>query len=641
MRPAQPDHDPDSDLGNVIVHRLLARQLRKLGLDASKAPDDEHWEALLDHVSAAYQQADSDRYTLERSLQISSDEMQEMYQRQKASAEGRLQALINALPDLVFMFDEDGRYLEVIAGNEGQLFRPVEEIKGRLLSEMLPGRQARLFLDAIRKSIQSKELQVVEYTLPGRNGGHVFEGRIMPTGLVVHERQTVLFLARDVTQLARSRDELKHVATHDALTGLPNRNILEERVAQAVARAKRIGRSGALMLLDLDRFKQVNDSLGHQVGDRLLKKVAERLRNACRREDTVVRFGGDEFILILEDLQTTANAGGIARQILKAFSKPIQLAGFDLDVTASIGITLFPDDDDESDELLRHADNAMYAAKEAGRNQFAYYTRELGKNALAYLSLEARLRSAIENEELQVVYQPQYRLPDKALIGLEALVRWPTADPEHRSPATFIPVAEMSGLIEPLGIWVLNEVCRQAAVWLEHRSDFGQIGVNLSCRQLNSIALAEHVQDALGRHGLPGTLLEFEITESMVLQEGGIAHKNIRAFADMGIGFAIDDFGTGHSSLVNLKRLPLTRLKIDRSFVDGLGKDRNDEAITSASIALGKQLGLEVVAEGVETESQAAFLQTHGCDVVQGFLYSKPLSAKEIELSLLRKIIRA
>lgn len=613
------------------MHRLLARQLRKLGLDASAGPDDEQWEALLARVSDAYQQADDDRYTLERSLQISSDEMQAMYQHQKASAEGRLQALINALPDLVFMFDEDGRCLEVIAGSESQLFKPADQIKGRLLADVVPPYRAEIFLNAIRDSLKTNSLRVLEYELSTTSEVSVFEGRVMPTGLEVHGRRTVLFLARDVTQLARSRDELRHVATHDTLTGLPNRNTLKDRLSQAVSRSKRLRSKGALLVLDLDRFKQVNDSLGHHVGDQLLEKVAERLRDATRREDTIFRFGGDEFVVILEDLRNPADAGNAAQKILDVFSNPIRLAGFDLDVTSSLGVTVFPDDEEDSDELLRNADNAMYAAKEAGRNQFAFYTHELGNHALAYLALEARLRTAIENDELQLVYQPQFRLSDGMLVGLEALVRWPSADPEHRSPAAFIPIAEMSGLIVPLGTWVINEACRQAALWRQQGNEFGQIGVNLSCRQLNSPTLAQHVKHALERNKLPGSLLEFEITESMVLRESGIAQMNIQAFADLGIGLAIDDFGTGHSSLINLKRLPLTRLKIDRSFVDGLGEDRNDEAITAASIALGKQLGLEIVAEGVETDLQAEFLKKHACEVVQGYLYAKPLPATKIE----------
>lgn len=613
------------------MHRLLARQVKKLGMQSHTPPDASQWAILLDRISDAYQQADNDRYTLERSLQISSDEMQEMFQRQKATTEGRLQALVNALPDLVFMLDEDGRHVEVIAGDANKLFRPVAEIKGHLLSEILPTNTAAFFLQAIRRSLQNSCLHLLEYTLTVPVGRRTFEGRIMPTGLKVRGRQTVVFVARDITELARSRNELEHIATHDALTGLPNRTLLDERLGQAVARARRRRNYGALLVLDLDRFKQINDSLGHQIGDELLKEVAERLRRACRKEDTIIRFGGDEFVIILEDLQAESAAAGAAQHILDAFGEPFRLADFELEVTASAGICMFPENTPRDDELLRHADNAMYAAKDAGRNRYAFYTEELGGNALAFLALESRLRKAIDDAELRLFYQPQFRLRDGALVGVEALVRWPGAQPEHRSPAVFIPVAEMSGLIEPLGLWVLEEACGQIVQWQKAGFDFGQVAINLSCRQLNNPLLAERVKQILARHRIDGSLLEFEITESMVVKEGGIAHANLEAFNGMGIRLAIDDFGTGHSSLVNLKRFPLSRLKIDRSFVDGLGEDSNDEAITSASIALAKQLGLEVVAEGVETESQAAFLRRHDCEVVQGFLYAKPMPAAEID----------
>ncbi|MEJ1355402.1 MAG: EAL domain-containing protein [Candidatus Sedimenticola sp. (ex Thyasira tokunagai)] len=613
------------------MHRLLARQLRKLGLNGVSSPDEQQWDSLARRISDTYQQADDDRYLLERSLQISSDEMQEVFQRQKATSEGRLQALVNAMPDLVFMLDEDGRYVEVIAGEEGRLYLPADDLKGRLLSDILPNEHATFFMDAIHHALTGNSLHLVEYKLEVPAGERVFEGRIMPTGMKVNNRQTVIFLSRDVTELARSRDELEHMATHDGLTGLPNRTLLGERLVQAVARAKRLGSRGALMILDLDRFKQINDSLGHPVGDRVLEVVAQRLLKTCRTEDTVARFGGDEYTLILEDLKNVAHSGRIANHILDAFARPVNIDNFELDITASIGISVFPDDSEDSDTLIKQADNAMYVAKEAGRNQYSFYTEDLGSNALAYLALESRLRKAIISQELALVYQPQFRLCDGILVGLEALVRWPTADPEHRSPAQFIPIAEMSGLIEPLGLWVLDEACRQAASWLREGLDFGRMAINLSSRQLNNPQLVDQVEKIMDKHKLAGDALEFEITESMVVREGGIAHSNIETFGSMGVSLAIDDFGTGHSSLVNLKRFPLNHLKIDRSFVDGVGVDPNDEAIAGATIALARQLGMKVVAEGVETEEQAEFLRGHKCDIVQGFLYAKPMLAGEIE----------
>jgi diguanylate cyclase (GGDEF)-like protein len=613
------------------MHRLLARQLRKLGLTASSTPAELEWADLLDQVSETYQQSDNDRYLLERSMQVSSDEMQALSQQQKASTEGRLQALIDALPDLVFMLDEDGRYLEIVAGNLQDLYLPVSQLKTKLLSDIMSSERADFFLKPIRKSLQENSLQLVEYQLSSLKGDRVYEGRIMPTGLKVNNRRTVLFLARDITALVKSVTQLEYIANHDALTGLPNRVMLENRIVQAIARAKRQNKKAAVMLLDLDRFKQVNDSLGHTAGDELLQVLAQRLKDSNRAEDSVFRFGGDEFVIILEDLTDTVHAGRIANHILTTFTKPVKLSNIELQITASLGITITPDDGNSANELLRHADNAMYAAKEAGRNQFSYYTAELEKESLVYHALESRLRAAINNNEMELHYQPQYRLNDGVLTGFEALVRWPTAEPKYRAPDAFIPVAEMSGLIEPLGLWVIEEVCKQAKNWQQEYKHFGRIGINLSSRQLRNSSLSSQVQQILDKYQLPSSLFEFEITESMVVLDGGVANDNLEAFAAMDIDLAIDDFGTGHSSLINLKRFPLTRLKIDRSFVDGLGEDKNDEAITSASIAMAKQMGYQVVAEGVDTTVQAEFLLKHHCDFVQGYLYAKPMPAKEVE----------
>ncbi len=618
------------------MHKLLSRQLRKLDLNDTTAPDNVTWEKFLQRISATYQQADDDRYLLERSLQISSDELQEMFQRQKATAEERLHALINALPDPVFLLDEDGRYVEVIAGEKHKLMLPSLNLKGKLLADVMSSERASFFMDVVHRALDTNTLQVMEYELPMPEGERVFEGRVISTGLVLNGRQTVAFLARDVTDLTKAHQKLEHMSTHDALTGLPNRVSLQNRLRQAVSRTRRTGKKSAVILMDLDRFKHVNDSLGHTVGDELLKKVSLRLKDSCRAEDTVFRFGGDEFVIILEDLENAAHAGQAAKHFLDSFNDPVKLTGMELQISGSIGIAVVPDDGEDADILVKYADSAMYMAKEAGRNQFSFFTSELADNSANYLALEASLRKAIVEQELVLHYQPQYRLEDGVLIGLEALVRWPTAEPEYRNPDSFIPMAEISGLIEPLGIWVIEEASRQAAVWLQKRLHFGRIAINLSGRQLSNASLADDVKRILDRYKLPGRFLEFEITESMILREGGSIYSNLDTFSSMGIDLSIDDFGTGHSSLVNLKRLPLNRLKIDRSFVDGLGEDPNDEAITAASIALAKQLGYRVVAEGVESEMQAEFLRRHKCDFVQGYLYAKPMLNDEVEELLIQ-----
>ncbi|MEW8044676.1 MAG: diguanylate cyclase [gamma proteobacterium symbiont of Phacoides pectinatus] len=389
-------------------------------------------------ISAAYRQSDDDRYLLERSLQISSDEMQALLQQQRATAEGRMQALVNALPDLVFMLDQEGRYVEVIAGDEAGLYLPADALKGRLLSEIVGPEQARFFLDVIRRALESMQLQVVEYQLNLKGGRRRYEGRVVATGLKVNGLHTVLFLARDVTELARSRDELQYMATHDELTGLPNRALLEGRLALAVVRAERSQRCGALMVIDLDNFKQINDSLGHHNGDRLLQRLVQRFKRVFRLEDTVIRFGGDEFVVIAEDLSTPADAEKIAGHVLDAFTAPVSLENIDLVVTASIGIALFPLDARDGSELLRHADSAMYLSKAAGRNQYSFYTQDLGSEALEYVELGSLLSRAIANRELVLHYQPQLYLQSGELAGVEALVRWPGAGCRWRSKTAHI-----------------------------------------------------------------------------------------------------------------------------------------------------------------------------------------------------------
>ncbi|WP_179117298.1 sensor domain-containing diguanylate cyclase [Solemya velum gill symbiont] len=394
------------------MHRLLSRQLRKLDLTGSSLPDDVRWEALLQSISDTYQQADDDRYLLERSLQTSSDELQEMFQAQKATADGRLRALINTLPDLVFLLDEDGRYVDIISGDEHELVQPSMELKGKLLADVMSSEQASFFMDVIHRALETNTLQVVEYELAVQAGKRIFEGRVISTGLKVNDRKAVLFLARDVTELTKARNKLEHLATHDTLTGLPNRVLLENRLCQAVSRTKRTGKKAAVILMDLDRFKHVNDSLGHTVGDELLKEVSHRLKISCRAEDTVFRFGGDEFVIILEDLESAHHAGQAAKHFLDAFNDPLRLTEMELQISVSIGIAVVPDDGEEADILLRYADSTMYMAKEAGRNQYSFFTPELADNSANYLALEASLRKAISEHELVLRYQPQYSLED-------------------------------------------------------------------------------------------------------------------------------------------------------------------------------------------------------------------------------------
>lgn len=611
------------------MHRLLARQLRKLGLN-SGVPDQESWEQFKELVAETYDSADKDRYILERSLEISSEEMTALYQRQKSSYEARLHAILHAMPDVTFLFDEDGRYLEVMSGVQENLALPKEELKGKLIHDVFPADIADYFVETIRRSIDTGGLVVIEYSMDLGGAARWFEGRVLPASLSVDGKQTVVFLAIDITELKRSREELGYVATHDSLTGLPNRVLFQDRLQQAVTRTQRQGSKGALLFLDLDRFKVVNDTLGHLVGDKLLRQVGERLQAACRDTDTLARIGGDEFTLIVEDASNYEDFVGIAEKMLEVFSFPFAIEKYQLDISVSIGLSVFPQDGNEPEELIKHADTAMFAAKDAGRNTYRFYTQDLTDKAFEFFAMELSLQSALENNEFFLEYQPQYSLQTGKMVGVEALIRWQHPEKGLLSPAYFIGVAETTGHIHAIGRWVIREACNQQKAWREQGLADVTVAVNLSRKQLVLPDLVETVDAILADTGVDGNWLEFEITESAILEHNSIAHRNLDALHRKGIGLALDDFGTGYSSLVNLKQFPLSRIKIDRSFIRDVTRDANDEAIIRAIIALGDSFGLEVVAEGVETLEQRNFLMHEGCHQVQGFLYARPMPADAI-----------
>jgi diguanylate cyclase (GGDEF)-like protein/PAS domain S-box-containing protein len=435
---------------------------------------------------------------------------------------------------------------------------------------------------------------------------------------------------QDVSERKRSEEQIQFHAYHDALTGLPNRLLLQDRLTQALAYAQRRRGTLALLFLDLDQFKLVNDSLGHAVGDRLLRAVGERLRDAVRVEDTVARVGGDEFLVLLPHLASSDDAPPMAEKLLASLVTPFLVDGHELFVTASIGVALFPGDGRDPETLLRNADTAMYFAKESGRNNYQLCTRALTARAVERVSLERELRRALERGELFLVYQPQLHLATGRVVGAEALVRWQHPQRGLVLPATFIPVAEESRLIVPLGAWVLDHACRQLRGWRDAGFDNLRLSVNLSGRQLPQQDLTTMVKGALLTHGIPPELLELEITESVAMQNVEWTQGLLRALRRLGVRLAIDDFGTGHSSLGYLRHFPLSTLKIDRSFVEDIGRDPIDESIVRAVITLGHSVRLTVVAEGIGNEQQLTFLREAGCDEGQGYLFSEPLAADEL-----------
>ncbi|MDB5851781.1 MAG: hypothetical protein JWP29_5533 [Rhodoferax sp.] len=426
-------------------------------------------------------------------------------------------------------------------------------------------------------------------------------------------------------------DRIQYLAYHDNLTSLPNRAMFGVALSQSLNYGKRYEGRFAVFFIDLDRFKQVNDTLGHEAGDLLLKEVALRLRQTLRASDTVARLGGDEFVVLMPDLKDDTHAETVARKILGAISRPFSVPGQELRVTCSVGISRFPNDGTDEQTLMKNADIAMYQAKESGKNGSAFYSAERNVNSFERLALESSLRRAVERDELLLHYQPKKDFHSGETAGMEVLLRWQHPDLGMVAPTQFIPVAEETGLIVPIGKWVLRTACRQTMAWKTAGLDGLVVAVNLSPRQFSDENFLEDVLAILSETGMDPRLLELEITESMIMHDVERGRVLLHTLKDMGIRIAIDDFGTGYSSLATLKQFPIDTLKIDRSFIRDLETDAEDRGLTEAIISMAKTLRLHLVAEGVETVGQSDFLRTRGCDELQGFLFSKPVPAAEFE----------
>lgn len=480
-----------------------------------------------------------------------------------------------------------------------------------------------------------------------RMNGESFWAEIVLTRLTINNKNVIHLAVRDVSerkmmeeQISKQNVMLLHQARHDPLTGLPNRVLFLDRLGQAIKKAKRNREQVAVLFIDLDRFKEINDSMGHSVGDHVLQTIAEKLKRGIRDSDTVARLGGDEFSLLVESVDHPVDTSTVAQKLIEIIKEPMHLKGNELYMTMSIGISIYPHDGDAADILLRNADAAMYKAKDSGRNAYEFYTEDMTEHAYERVVMETSLRRALKNNELVVYYQPQFNMEDERCIGMEALVRWQHSAQELVSPGKFIPLAEETGLIVALGETVLRLSCMQVAEWYAQGFDPGHIAVNLSVKQLQQENLCERVEQILEETGCRPEWLELEVTEGFIMKEPERAIRLLQRLRSMGIRLAIDDFGTGYSSLAYLKRLPVMKLKIDQSFVRDVPGDPDDEAIVRTVIALGKSMKLNVLAEGVETEEQRNFLLSEGCFDIQGFLYARPMPAAEMTLRLRQSVQR-
>lgn len=555
------------------------------------------------------------------------------------ASETYLNAILNHSPALISVKDLDGNV--VLASEHFKLMASIDEtgFVGKNVFDVYPEDIAQTMwnIDSVMDS--KSQTHETELDFLHKDGSlHTYLMVKFPLRNKENDVFGVCTIGTDISErkvaenaLREQQSRLNYMAFHDSLTSLPNRSLFYDRIFHGLARARRSNSKVALMLLDIDRFKVINDSLGHDAGDLLLKAIAMRLNEGVRDMDTVARLGGDEFVVVLEGVHDTDDVIFVANKLLVTLARPLEISGHEITTTVSIGVSIFPDDGADTDELLKNADIAMYKAKEAGKNNCQFYAKGMSATAVNYLLLENDLRRAVEQEQLILYYQPQIDLKTGELMGVEALVRWQHPERGLVSPAHFIPLAEETGLIVPIGEWVLRQACRQQRIWLDSGKRVGRMAVNLSPRQFRQKNFPGKVEAILHETRLPAEYLELEITESCAMEHAGETINQLNQLNQMGLFLAIDDFGTGYSSLAYLQRFPIQKLKIDRSFIHDIHEDHNDAAIVKTIIGLAHNMQLKVVAEGVENESQVDWLRQYGCDQAQGFLYAKPLSLKQFE----------
>ena len=563
-------------------------------------------------------------------LRASTAQLQQAFDRQRASEE-RYRRLFDLSPDGL-LIHTDGVIVLVNSKLVNMLgAASAADLVGKPVVELFHPDYRERVRERMRNTFKEQRPSAPEERKLLRFDGAMLDIESAASLLTHDGRPSVQVVMRDITERKKASERLNYLAQYDALTALPNRSLFRDRLEQSLAQASRSRRPAAVLYIDLDRFKSVNDTLGHAVGDKLLKETAARLNACLRNGDTVGRFGGDEFGVILADLAKPADAGFVAQKIIDSLARPFDLDGNTVFVSASIGITLYPSDATEADVLNRNADAAMYRAKENGRNNYQFFTPEMNERAMQRMQTEAAMRRALERDQFVLHYQPKVELASGTICGLEALLRW--AHPERGlvSPAEFIPVLEETGLILPVGDWVTREACQQIAAWQAAGLAPPPVAVNLSARQFQQKDLEQRIRDIIAQAGIEPELLQIEITESLLMNDAEAGQRILRGLNSAGVKLSIDDFGTGYSSLAYLRRFPLDTLKIDRAFIRDMVENPDDAAITLAMINLAHSLNLKVVAEGVENEAQINVLALHGCDEIQGFYFSKALPAPEIE----------
>src|SRR4051794_13820420 len=550
-------------------------------------------------------------------------------QPQPSNGESWLNAVMNSVADGIVLLDLEGTINWLSSSAETIFDYPRDAAVGASIDLLLPlpAEHGGSLLDRLQGPRPGGV--PLELTLR-RRSGELLPVEVESSVVEQRDRRMIVLVLRDLTGRRQTEETLRSLAYHDPLTGLPNRLLFHDRLSQAIERARRARQLLTVMLVDLDRFKLINDSLGLVTGDQIIKGVADRLVQKLRKSDTVARLGGDEFMVLLLGTTGAEAAARVAQKLLDVLRPPLQVDGHELTTSASIGIALFPHDGDDADTLIKNADNALSRAKEQGRNHYQFYTDDMNVTAFERLMLESRLRKALEQDEFVIYYQPKVSLVDGAVIGVEALLRWFHPDLGLVPPGEFIPLAEETGLIMDIGAWVLKTACTQVRRWQRMGHGRLELAVNISARQFQEKNLVATIAAAVEESGMQAGLIELELTESVIMRDAPEAARRLQELTALGIRLAIDDFGTGYSSLGYLRAFPISTLKIDRSFVRDIDRDPNSAALAQAIIALASSLKLKVVAEGVETREQLEQLRACGCQELQGFIFSKPLPPEEL-----------
>jgi diguanylate cyclase (GGDEF)-like protein/PAS domain S-box-containing protein len=537
-----------------------------------------------------------------------------------------LETIFKAIPDLFFLMESDGTIVDYHASSISDLYVSPEKFIGKNMTDVLPEDVARKFHNHIAKALKQTEMISFEYDLILPRGLSFFEARIN----YLSKYQQLVVIIRDITEQHKNAELIRHQAYFDCLTLLPNRFLALDRLTQILIEADRNTEQAAVLFLDLDDFKKVNDSLGHEIGDKLLIESAKRLQNVLRKEDTVGRLGGDEFIILLRGLTEHYNALAVAEVLLKTFREPFNIDGRELILTLSIGIALYPENGLGASDLLRNADTAMYQAKALGRNTHSFFTKEMNTVMQRRFAIEEQMHGALERQEFELYYQAQFDLSNDKMVGAEALLRWHNPVLGNVTPDEFIPIAEHTGLIVPIGQFVIRQALTFLSVWQGKGNKKYTMAVNLSPRQFRDEGLLRLIQNTVNEAGIDFEDFELEITEGVLMGGQSYIKDALHEINKLGIKLSMDDFGTGYSSLSYLRQYHFDILKIDRSFIHGITLNKSDCDLVKATIAMSHSLGLLVVAEGVETKEQHTLLGELGCDFVQGFYLSKPMPAKQI-----------